>query len=99
MEKKLKPKKNRLSRQNLTMASTSELIRLINEFDFSERLKIVEEVLRGIREEKARLASDTKKEPITSPKILELAGLLTEEEAAVYEKAIEESRKIDANEW
>jgi len=81
------------------MVSTDELIVLINKFSLKERLKIVEEVLRGIREEKVVTLSDPGNESKDVPKILELAGVLSEEEASVYYQAVEESRKIDSNEW
>jgi len=81
------------------MVSTNELIKLINTFSLSERLKIVEEVLRGIREEKIVIPNDKEGESNEPPKILELAGVMTDEEASEYDKAVEESRKIDENEW
>jgi len=81
------------------MVSTDELIVLINKFSLKERLKIVEEVLRGIREEKVVALSDPGNESKDVPKILELAGVLSEEEASVYYEAVEESRKIDRDEW
>jgi len=81
------------------MVSTNELIKLINTFSLSERLKIVEEVLRGIREEKIVIPNDKEGKSNEPPKILELAGVMTDEEASEYEAAVEESRKIDKNEW
>lgn len=81
------------------MVSTNELITLINKFSLAERLKIVEEVLRGIREDRAVGSDDEKKETNKSPKILELAGVMTDEEASVFNEAIEDSRKIDEDEW
>lgn len=78
------------------MVSTNELISLINEFSLTERLKIVEEVLRVIREEKTYIDDD--KEP-TKPKILELAGLFDESVADEFKVAVDESRKVDRDEW
>lgn len=81
------------------MVSTNELISLINKYSLTERLKIVEEVLRGIREEKIEVADKEEGGANEPPKILELAGVMTEEEANEYTAAIEESRKIDEDEW
>ena len=75
------------------------MITLINKFSLKERLKIVEEVLRGIREEKVVTLNDRGNESKGVPKILELAGIMSEEEASVYYEAVEESRKIDRDEW
>ncbi len=79
------------------MVSTNELITLINKFSLTERLKIVEEVLRGIREEKVVIPKNSEENKY--PKILELAGIMNEEDASEYEKAVVESRKIDKDEW
>lgn len=81
------------------MVSTNELIMLINKFSLTERLKIVEEVLRGIREEDIVIQDDKSGDSDELPKILELAGVMTEEEAAEYKEAVEESRKVDKDEW
>lgn len=81
------------------MVSTNELITLINKFSLKERLEIVEEVLRGIREEKVVALNDRGNESKGVPKILDLAGVMSEEEASVYYEAVEESRKIDRDEW
>ena len=81
------------------MVSTNELIMLINKFSLTERLKIVEQVLRGIREEDIVIQDDKSGDSDELPKILELAGVMTEEEAAEYKKAVEESRKVDKDEW
>lgn len=81
------------------MASANELIAIINKFSLTDRLKIIEEVLRGIREDNVVVQQEGEKEVHMPPKILELAGVMTEEEASVFENAIEESRKIDEGDW
>ncbi len=80
----------------MNIVSTNELIGLINRFSLAERIKIIEEVLKTIREEetKAYSVKTTK-----SPSILKFAGILDEKEASIFEEAIEESRKIDEDEW
>ncbi|MEZ5057317.1 MAG: hypothetical protein R2879_09810 [Saprospiraceae bacterium] len=77
------------------MVSASEVISMINKFSLKERLRIVEEILRGIRNEDVVIDTETEKKDYPKPKILELAGILSEDEAADYEKAVEDSRKID----
>ncbi|MEL7119329.1 MAG: hypothetical protein AAFO07_07810 [Bacteroidota bacterium] len=86
-------------KKTLIMASTNELITLINKFSLTERLKIVEEVLRGIREEKSIDLEEKAIENFNKPRILELAGIYSEEEANEFSEAVDEARKIDDNEW
>jgi len=81
------------------MVSTNELIMLINKFSLKERLEIVEEVLRGIREEEVVAPNSSENESSGAPKILELAGVMNKEEASVFYEAVEESRKIDSDGW
>ncbi|NJL76692.1 MAG: hypothetical protein HC892_18395 [Saprospiraceae bacterium] len=78
------------------MVSTNELISLINKFSLSERLNIVEAVLRGIREEKIEIVAQKE---TSEPSILELAGIFDESEADEFKTAVDESRKIDKDEW
>lgn len=70
--------------------SNKELIELVNKREINERLEIVEAVLKNIREEE-----NTK----DSPNILDFVGIFEEKEAAIFEEAVNESRKIDVNEW
>lgn len=79
------------------MVSTSELISLINNFSLTERLLIIEEVLKGIREEESNPLKED--ESPDKPRILEMAGIINEEAAELMKAAVEESRKIDVNEW
>lgn len=82
------------------MISSNEVINLIKSFSITERLMIVEEILRNIREENVvPVVKDDSKEEDTEPAILSLAGVIDEEEADVMTSAVEESRKIDRNEW
>ena len=82
------------------MTSSNKVIDLIKQLSLPERLLIVEEILRNIREESTMsnvpsISKDDKPEPA----ILSLAGILDEEEAKIFDSAIEESRKVDADEW
>jgi hypothetical protein len=84
------------------MATSNDIIKLTRGLSLSERLKIVEEILRGIREEEILREKEIKSKPkeksAASP-ILAMAGIFDKEEAKVFEIAIAESRKIDEDEW
>lgn len=82
------------------MVSSNDIIDLIKGFSLAERLLIVEEILRNIREADVKTRNG-KNSTIdsTEPTILNLAGIMDEEEANVFEEAIVESRKIDNDEW
>ena len=77
---------------------TAKIINQINRYTLTERLMIVEQILKKIREDNPATAE---KSTNNSDKkgILKFAGILTEEEAQVMENAVAESRKIDRNEW
>lgn len=78
----------------------SEIINLIKGFSLSEKLRLVEEILRNIREENISIREQSEtKEKKDEPAILSFAGILNEEEAKIFDSAVEESRKIDENEW
>lgn len=82
------------------MTSTNELITLINNFSLTDRLLIVEEILRGIREDEAAPLKGKKEGSASEkPKILEMIGVIDHEEAELMKAAVKEARKIDANEW
>ena len=83
------------------MITSSEVIKLIKGLSLADRLKIVEEILKNIREEEFLRGKEveTKEEKNNGPAILTLAGIFDEEEAKVFESAIAESRKIDEDEW
>ena len=72
----------------------NDILELINTFSVSERLELVAEIIKAIREEEGE------KEPESgTPQILELAGILNEEEAGEMEEAVQESRKVDLDGW
>lgn len=80
--------------------TSNDIINLIKSLSLSERLKIVEEILRNIREEGLEpKAAQPSKETHEGPAILSLAGIMDEEEAKVWDSAVAESRKIDEDEW
>lgn len=83
------------------MTSHHSLLNLINDLSLSDRLMIVEAVLKGIREEENRKEKKgtLSMEPATYPGILSMAGIWTEAEAKVFEEAVAESRKIDPDGW
>ncbi|MDX2067666.1 MAG: hypothetical protein SFV55_04520 [Haliscomenobacter sp.] len=74
------------------MISSHEVIKLIEGFSLAERLRIVEEVLKNIREEKLNVTPSE----VAKPSLLSLAGIMDDEEAKVCYEAVEGSRKVDA---
>lgn len=83
------------------MNTSNEVIKLIKGLSLKDRLNIVEEILKSIREEELIRSADLKiiEDEIRGPAILSMAGIFEEEEAKVFESAINDSRKIDENEW
>lgn len=81
------------------MTTNNEVLRLISILSISDRLKIVEYILRGIREEREFGGEGSKSEEEIGPAILSMAGIIDEEEANVFDSAISESRKIDEDGW
>ena len=82
------------------MVSSNEVINLIKGFSLTERLIIVEEILRNIREENsAKKVAKNAEEVNSKPAILSLAGIFDENEALIFNAAVKESRKIDKDEW
>lgn len=76
------------------MVSSHEIIRLVEELSLTERLLIVEEILKNIRKEKLETT------PVIPPTgILSLAGIMDESEAEKWYQAVGEARQIDQNEW
>lgn len=82
----------------MLMVSTNEIVNAINSFSLSERIKIIEAVLRNIREEKIEVKTEKEVLKNDSP-IGKFVGILNEEEATIFEQAVQESRKIDKSEW
>jgi hypothetical protein len=88
------------TKKEVAMISSNELINLIKGFSITERLMIVEEILRNIREENVTTEmTENSKEANAEPAILSLAGVIDKEEADVMTSAVEESRRIDRDEW
>ena len=80
--------------------TANELIRIVSRYSLVERLKIVEAILKQIRED--NFAKNNNSNPKNTPQnngFLSFAGILNETEARIFENAIDESRKIDSNEW
>jgi hypothetical protein len=77
------------------MVTHSEIINLVKGLSLSERLALVETILKDIREDKELLAETQSPQGVSSePGIMSLAGIMTEEEAEVFYGALKESRKI-----
>lgn len=71
-----------------------DILELISTFTVPERLQLIEEIIKGIREEESLKEVESE-----TPQILELAGILDEKEAQEMEEAVQESRKIDLDNW
>jgi hypothetical protein len=78
------------------MTTHHSLLNLINDLSLSDRLMIVEAVLKGIREVENRKENEGKlsTEPSGFSGILSMAGIWTEAEAKVSEEAITECRNL-----
>ncbi len=83
------------------MGASMEIIKLIKGLSLSERLKVVEAILRSIREDEMFRKEVRKEEAegLIAPAILTFAGIFNEEEASNFESAVAESRKIDEDAW
>ena len=83
----------------MTSSSSNDLLKLINSLSLAERLKIVEEILRTIREEGVDAKASESGKASGGAALLKFVGIMTEEEARVWDEALAESRKIDQDEW
>ena len=77
------------------MALTGEVLSFIKELSLADRLLLVEEILRNIREENFSKL-DTR--GVESP-MLKFVGIFDKNETSVFGNAIVESRKVDLNDW
>lgn len=77
------------------MVSSDEVVKLVESFSLTERLLIVEEILKSIRKEKL----EVERVEDARPGILALAGIISDNEAESWHEAIDEARKIDVHEW
>ncbi|NBC24317.1 MAG: hypothetical protein GVX78_01720 [Bacteroidetes bacterium] len=75
----------------------NEILNIVNNYSIADRIRFIEAVVQKIREEELGLL------PIrvgySGENLLEFAGIWNEESAMQMEKAVEESRKIDLDEW
>jgi len=75
----------------------NEILNIVNHYSIADRIRFIEAVVQKIREEELGLL------PIrvgySGENLLEFAGIWNEESAMQMEKAVEESRKIDLDEW
>jgi hypothetical protein len=79
----------------------SEILSIVNGYPISDRIRLVEAILKKIREEEEMARGKEPAEEIeySGESILMFAGILNEESAKTMEEAIEDSRKIDLDEW
>ena len=72
-----------------------DILKMVNEYPVSDRLILIEEILKSIRKE-----SDQVEETKTPESDLsEFIGIIDDEEAASMKLAVEDSRKIDLDGW
>ena len=71
----------------------ADILNVVNEFSVPDRLRLVEAILRKIREEES--------EPLdcSGVGLLDLAGIMNEDEATLMKEAVSESRQIDLDGW
>ena len=81
------------------MLSSKQIIALIKGFPISERLQIVEAILKDIRQESVASEQTKASKENSGPSILQFAGILDEEEARDFKEAVKDCRKIDIEEW
>lgn len=70
----------------------TDILDIVNRFSIADRLRLVEEILRTIREEEVE-------EKHSGNELLEFAGIINDEEAAEMKSAVSESREIDLDGW
>lgn len=82
--------------------STIDILRVVNRYPVSERLLLVEAILKAIREEEHKVEHNTSPTTNTSEALKDFRsfiGILNEQEADAMSAAISESRQVDLNEW
>jgi hypothetical protein len=81
----------------MVMTSTEEVILILKKLSLSDRLLIIEEILKDIRE--ANKTEAEREDRNIEPAILSFAGIMTDADAKVFDSSVDESRKVDSNEW
>ncbi|MEO0684765.1 MAG: hypothetical protein AAFY76_06865 [Cyanobacteria bacterium J06649_11] len=72
-----------------------DILKMVNEYPVSDRLILIEEILKSIRKESDQV-EETK---TTESDLSEFIGIIDDEEAASMKLAVEDSRKIDLDGW
>lgn len=76
----------------------NDILRIINEYSIPDRIRLVEAILKMIREEEVLMGAP-KEEEFSGEGVLAFAGILDEESAKEMQDAVDDSRKIDTDEW
>ncbi|MEN0006721.1 MAG: hypothetical protein AAF798_21385 [Bacteroidota bacterium] len=72
----------------------SDILEIVNGYPISDRILLVEAILKKIREEEQLLsAAKTTEQDYSGESILEFAGILDKESAKEMKAAVEESRR------
>ncbi len=83
-------------RQNAKNMGRTDLLNIINGYPVTERILLVEAILKQIREEeRSQAAPEETVAPYSGAGLLEFAGALSDEEADNMQQAILEARKIN----
>lgn len=84
------------------MNVSNEVFKLLKPLNLVDRLKIIENILKDIRKENTEFDVHDKgyiEDGDSRLGILSLSGIISDEEADVLQRAVNESRKIEADEW
>jgi hypothetical protein len=81
------------------MISSEEVIKLVEKLSIPEQWVVVEGILKNIREEKSVTDSPNAVTENNKPILSDLAHTISDREAKIWYGAIEESRKINLDEW
>ncbi|MGB3548584.1 MAG: hypothetical protein WBA17_16545 [Saprospiraceae bacterium] len=76
----------------------NDILAIIKTFSIEERLYLSEKILASIREEVVTKEVE-ESDRYSGKKLIELAGIMSPDEAENFDEAISECRKIDADGW
>lgn len=76
------------------MDAKMQIQQLLVELSFQDKLQLIEQIVKSIGDVEIKEEAKVKEHPI-----LEMAGIWSEETAKKMEENLEDTRKIDHNEW
>ena len=82
------------------MLTPFEIVSQINALSYKEKLWVMEKILKSMREEAEGIKDSSADDGVVPPfSLLDFSGIWDENEARIFHSAINESRKIDEDEW